>query len=494
MGRFGTFVRSVNRRNISAFFSRVRSKGLRRAIGDVKEYEDHCAKIEDNSELPMLMELVEPTEDLTIPLTDDPKVSIVIPVYNHYKETYNCIKSVIENTSGIDYEIIIGDDCSTDETLEIKNQIHNVIVNRNQTNTGFTLNCNNASELARGDYILFLNNDTLVEEDWLSPLVSLIESDDTIGMVGSKLVYPTGRLQEAGGILWSDGSAWNYGNCQDPNLAQFNYVKETDYISGAAIMIRRTLFEEIGRFDARYAPAYCEDSDLAFEVRKHGYKVVYQPKSVVYHFEGVSNGKILTAGLKAYQVVNQSKFMEKWRDVLEREHKPNAVDVFHARDRTIGKETVVIIGNPVSDPAGCARNAFLHAILFKELGLVVKVLSPESDWISEYIDRLQQNGVETVAGSLSKASWDSWIRENAEYLDYVFIDGPDGAAEFLDAVKAGTSAKVIYSSDQKNGKATKAEKKVIRSADYVVAPEVDSDIENWMREAKPVYSAIIGKE
>ena len=126
---------------------------------------------------------------------------------------------------------------------------------------------------------MFLNNDTQVQPDWLSSLVDLIESDETIGMVGSKLVYPDGRLQEAGGIIWNNASGWNYGHLDDPMKPEYNYVKEVDYISGASLMIRKSLWESIGGFDERYVPAYYEDADLAFEVRKHGYKVVYQPKS-----------------------------------------------------------------------------------------------------------------------------------------------------------------------------------------------------------------------
>ena len=129
---------------------------------------------------------------------------------------------------------------------------------------------------------MFLNNDTKVTEGWLSSLVNLIESDSTIGMVGSKLVYPDGRLQEAGGIIWSDGSGWNYGRLDDPDKAEYNYVKDVDYISGAAIPSEaRPCGSRSADLTSGFAPAYCEDSDLAFEVRKAGYRVVYQPLSKV---------------------------------------------------------------------------------------------------------------------------------------------------------------------------------------------------------------------
>lgn len=183
-----------------------------------------------------------------------PVISIVIPVYNQFEYTYLCIKSILENSGDVAYEIIIADDCSIDLTTKIDEIIHGVHTIHNESNLRFLRNCNNAAKQARGQYILFLNNDTQVQADWLAPLIELIERDDSIGMVGSKLVYPDGRLQEAGGILWQDGSAWNYGNRANPDEPEFNYVKEADYISGAAIMIRKSLWEEIGGFDERFVP------------------------------------------------------------------------------------------------------------------------------------------------------------------------------------------------------------------------------------------------
>ena len=417
--------------------------GIRSTMSNVKGYLSRPAN--DQS----VMKCIELTDDfihMGLPHSDSPLVSIVIPVYNHYKETYNCVKSIIEHTDSIEYEVIIGDDCSSDRTKDITDDFSNIIVNRNATNLGFTLNCNAASKRARGEYILFLNNDTVVTDNWLNSLVTLIESDNNIGMVGSKLVYPNGRLQEAGGILWSDGSAWNYGNNQDPTLPQFNYVKETDYISGASIMIRRSLFEEIGRFDERYAPAYCEDSDLAFEVRKHGFKVVYQPKSLVYHFEGVSNGKDLTKGMKAYQVTNLSKFLDKWKDILENEHKPNAVDVYHARDRTFGMKTIIVADNclPEYDKDAGSRTIYQYIQLFKRMGLTVKFLCYNFYPLQPYTDILQQMGVEVLAGPWFLNNWKTWVDENADNIDYVFINRPHVAELFLPFFKEHTSAKIIY--------------------------------------------------
>lgn len=124
--------------------------------------------------------------------------------------------------------------------------------------------------------------------------------------------------------MWRDRTAWNYGRGQSADKPEFNYVKEVDYISGCSIMIRTALWREIGGFDERFAPAYCEDSDLAFAVRAHGYKVLYQPDSVVVHYEGVSNGTDLSAGQKQYQIENQKNCIRNgvpfWSGRITRRH------------------------------------------------------------------------------------------------------------------------------------------------------------------------------
>ncbi|HEX5755146.1 MAG TPA: glycoside hydrolase family 99-like domain-containing protein, partial [Arenimonas sp.] len=256
--------------------------------------------------------------------SDTPRVSVIVPVYNKVEYTLRCLASIANHAPAASFEVLVIDDCSTDATPELLAQVRGLRMLRNESNQGFLRNCNLAVDHCRGDYLLFLNNDTEVMAGWLDELLQVAEADPAVGLVGSMLVYPDGRLQEAGGIIWRDASGMNYGRDQHPHRPEFNYLREPDYCSGACILIGKQRFEALERFDERFAPAYYEDTDLAFKVRAAGYKVVYTPFSKVIHHEGVSSGTDLTQGIKAYQVANQIKFREKWQSVLATHGEPDA--------------------------------------------------------------------------------------------------------------------------------------------------------------------------
>ncbi len=439
-------VRQINSENFKKFLSYSKANGLRASCAHILE----CAYPE--SELHR-----NPTKNerchegceyrlLKYPESTEPLVSIIIPVYNHFELTYGCIESLIKNDENIPTEVIIADDRSTDKTAELEKYIAGTRHIRTERNSGFLLNCNNAAKHAKGKYLFFLNNDTLATPEWLSPLVNLIESDDSIGEVGSKLLFGDGVLQEAGGILWHDESAWNYGRDSDPSCSEFNYVKECDYITGAAMLVRRDLFEKIGGFDERFVPAYCEDSDLAFSIRKMGFKVMYQPKSVIIHFEGRSNGKSTENGLKQYQIENTGKLYEKWKDTLRLENALKERHVFGARDRSLNRQTILFIDEtiPMYDDNAGNRTVYDYIKTLVSIGANVKFIPNNFYYDPKYVPIYEQMGVEVLYGPYYANNWQKWISDNGEYIDYVMLFRPSCAEKYMDFIRMHTKAKILY--------------------------------------------------
>ncbi len=279
------------------------------------------------------------------------EASIIIPVHNKREFTERCVAKLRENTPAGLYEVVFIDNASTDGTGEFLNSLGgDTVVISNSENLGFVEACNQGASQARGRYLVFLNNDTEPQPAWLQALLDVASKDSNVGAVGSKLVYPDGRLQEAGGIIFRDGSGWNFGRFDDPSAAAYNQACEVDYCSGASLMVRRDVFERLGGFDRRYAPAYYEDTDLCFGVRSLGLKVMYCPLSTVVHFEGVTAGTDLNSGFKRYQAINREKFVAKWAAALALQGPPPSVTrkVPATADRARVAQPVPASGQPAS--------------------------------------------------------------------------------------------------------------------------------------------------
>lgn len=326
-----------------------------------------------------------------------PEISIIIPVYNNISYTVACLKSLHKHFCPWTFEIIVVDDASLDMTESLLSKIPGLRYFRNKKNLGFIKSSNVGFNMAKGDYVVFLNNDTIVHPGWLTHLRQTFEQHASIGIVGSKMVFGDGSLQEAGGIIWEDASGWNVGRTKDPNHPDYNYLRDVDYVSGASLMIPKKLFTKLGCFDEIYVPAYYEDTDLCFSARKAGYRVLYQPLSKITHFESISSGSDTTSSKKKCMVINQETFKAKWADVLTH-HLPNAKTPNIARDR-YAKEHILIIDSTTPEPDKDAGSIDMINLIDILLGQGYRVhFIPQDNFsnIYKYTEKLQEIGVHCI--------------------------------------------------------------------------------------------------
>ena len=353
-----------------------------------------------------------------------PLVSIIVLTYNKAALLLECLQSVVNHTHD-SYEIIIADNASNDLTNELLDRIENAIVLRNSENLDFIRGNNAASKHAHGKYLLFLNHDTSVLPGWCDELSQLMESRNDVGAVGAKLIHMDGRLQESGCVVRKDGSTWGYGRSHaNPNACEFNHVREVDFCSGAALMVRADLFRTLNGFDERYNPAYFEDVDLCMSIKRLGYKVLIQPHAAVLHRE---NGNLSGRAFKLCQT-NAPIFKKKFEyelSLLQEEE-----SALHARDKKIGRN-ILVMDDYVPDPSRGAGMPRTKKILLDLASLGHKVTYiPLTDTATHgaTVKELQLHGIEIFHGHFDL---EALFEERQGFYDTIMVCKPHHAEPML---------------------------------------------------------------
>jgi GT2 family glycosyltransferase len=383
----------------------------------------------------------------SLPKFESPEVTIIIPAFNNFELTYHCIASIALAYNKTRYEVILADDCSNDETLEAGEIIGNLIVSRNPENLRFLRSCNRAAALAKGDYIIFLNNDTEVTSFWIDELVYQYKYDENVGLTGSKLLNSDGSLQEAGGVVWSTGEPWNVGRNANPAHPEYNYVRQVDYLSGAALCIPNSLWKTIGGFSEEFAPAYYEDTDLAFKVRQAGYKTFYVPSSQVIHFEGKSHGTDTTKGLKRYQIINEKTFRSKWFKAYKNNGKPSFQNLRLEKDRNIDQRILVIdYATPMPNKDAGSYAAIQEIKLLVSLGFKVTFVPENLAHFGKFTSDLQKMGVEVLYAPFY-TSLDQVLSLRLPEMNGVYITRYQVAEKYLERIKQAGKKVVFNNAD-----------------------------------------------
>lgn len=373
-------------------------------------------------------------------------VTVVIPVYGKLDYTVRCLRSIATTWSAhVNPTIMIVDDASPDASIQELAGIPRIDVLRNGANMGYLRSTNRGCALARTKYVCFLNNDTEVQPAWLDTLVSTAEADRNIGAVGSKLIYPDGTLQEAGSIIWSDASGWNVGRGDDPAKSEYNYLRDVDYCSAASLLVRTDALQAIGGFDERYAPAYYEDADLCFELRARGFRVVYDSRSEVIHYEGISSGTDTSSGVKRYQDINKPKFAEKWAGVLATQFSPSAANV-EAAIRRERWRTILIVDSyvPMYDREAGSNRLFKIIQILRGLKYHVVFLPDNFAALEPYTAALFGLGVEVLHTRPNGPDREEALTAALPRVDVAWICRPELCEIYIPIIRRESNVPIVY--------------------------------------------------
>jgi GT2 family glycosyltransferase len=389
------------------------------------------------------------SKDLELPHSESPEISILLVLYNRAELTFGCLLSIAENRSER-LEVIIVDNASSDETGQLLNRLKGARIFRNTENRNFLLSINQAAQAAAGEYLLILNNDTQLLPGTLQSALKTIRSAPDIGAVGARLILPDGSLQEAGSIVWRDGSCLGYGRGDDPSRPMYMFQRDVDYCSGAFLLTPRTTWQRFGGFDETYKPAYYEETDYCTRLWENGLRVVYDPNAALLHYEFASSS---TGHATDLQREHRKSFLNRHRAALQSHYAPSLAHILDARMKCPQPRRLLFIDDRVPHRwlgSGFPRTEAMLQTLVQQKYFVTfyPMSAPDEDWTSVYSDMPRE--IEFMM-RYGPQMLETFLRSRAGYYDTIIISRPHNMAIFQ-SVLAGYPAwfektKIVYDAE-----------------------------------------------
>jgi O-antigen biosynthesis protein len=267
-----------------------------------------------------LDQLLQGNERLAVPAVNNPVVSFVVVLHNRAHLSLLSMESIVAN-AGVNFELIVVNNASTDDTGVMLERWQGAKVISNPTNAGFGPACMQAADRAEGEHLCLLNNDALLTPGAMRAALANF-ANAKVGAVGGKILHANGELQEAGAMVLPNGHVAGYGRGDDPNAPQYNFSRPVDYCSGVFLLTPRRVFTELGGFSAEFAPAYYEDVDYCMTLWHRGLQVIYEPLAVIQHYGSATTGGTDYGAILSEH--NRKKFLQKWGPTLKPRFAPGS--------------------------------------------------------------------------------------------------------------------------------------------------------------------------
>ncbi len=388
-------------------------------------------------------------EPIILHTTDTPRVSVFVLSQHDPAMLAACLASVARNIGReLPYELVLVlNGADPDVTAFVQRYVRGARVVESVVNLGFSGGNNHAARISAGEFLLLLNDDAVVAPGWVEALVAAADELPRAGAIGSRILFPDGRLQEAGSVIWADGSTAPIGRDQPGGDPRFLFRRRVDYSSFCSVLIRREAWQEVGGLDFGYFPAYYEDTDFCLALRRAGWQVWYEPASVVEHAESRSTVSRFKAFLFRR---NGARFREKWAAELSRQvpaepWDPRAVQA--AIDLARGRRPqLLLIDDKLPDPSIGAGFARAHDLLTELAGRDYAVtLHPTDDPAGNPLP-LGRLGVQVHHGSADDLR--AHLGADGVRYDAVLVSRPHNWAYFAaDVRRLQPAARLLYDAE-----------------------------------------------